>query len=345
MNGGHAVKVGILLPTREAAILGQYSVRPLLDLAQQVEDLGFDSVWAGDSLLARPRLDPLIVLSACAAVTHRVVLGTAALTAALRPPLIGANMLTSLDHAAPGRLRVGVGAGFPVPETEHEFSAVGVPFARRSARLDETVRLWKQVWTCGSGASPVTAFHGAIWDLEGLDRLPGPATPDGPGIWLAAGATPPVLDRAAALYDGWLPFLPDPEEYRRAWSRITHLAEDAGRAAGAIEPGLYATVHLDADRARAEARLEEYVQGYYGRSLEFMSAIQAYRHGSAEQCARWLARFVDAGARHLVLRVGALDPGRQIELIAAELLPALRAIPAAVSPRSVHLDHAGSPHA
>lgn len=345
MNGGHAVKVGILLPTREATILGRYSVAPLLDLAQQVEDLGFDSVWAGDSLLARPRLDPLIVLSACAAVTHRVVVGTAALTAALRHPLIGANMLTSLEHAAPGRLRVGVGAGFPVPESEHEFSAVGVPFSRRSARLDETVRLWKQAWACGSGISSRSRFHGEIWDVDDLGRLPGPATPGGPAVWLAAGATPPVLARTAALYDGWLPFVPDPEEYRRAWHRITRLAEDAGRAAGAIEPGLYATVHLDADQARAEARLEEYVQGYYGRSLDLMSAIQAYHHGSAEECARWLARFVDAGARHLVLRVGALEPGRQLGLIASELLPALRAIPAAVPPRSEDLDHAGSPHA
>jgi alkanesulfonate monooxygenase SsuD/methylene tetrahydromethanopterin reductase-like flavin-dependent oxidoreductase (luciferase family) len=145
----------------------------------------------------------------------------------------------------------------------------------------------------------------------------------------------------AAHYDGWLPFLPDPEEYRRAWGRITRLAEVAGRAAGAIEPGLYATVHLDADHARAEARLEEYVQGYYGRSLEFMSAIQAFHHGSAEQCADWLARFVDAGARHLVLRIGALDPGRQLELVAAELLPALRA----VSSRSAYPDQARSPHA
>jgi alkanesulfonate monooxygenase SsuD/methylene tetrahydromethanopterin reductase-like flavin-dependent oxidoreductase (luciferase family) len=337
MKGGPAVKAGILLPTREAAILGRYSVAPLLDLAQQAEDLGFDSVWAGDSLLARPRLDPLIVLSACAAVTHRVVLGTAALTAALRHPLIGANMLTSLEHAAPGRLRVGVGAGFPVPESEHEFSAVGVPFSKRSARLDETVRLWKQAWARGSDA-----FHGAIWDLDSLGRMPGPATPGGPGVWLAAGSSPAVLSRTAVLYDGWLPFLPDPEEYRRAWSHITRLARDAGRPANAIEPGLYATVHLDADRTRAEARLEEYVQGYYGRSLEFMSAIQAYHYGGAEQCARWLARFVDAGARHLVLRVGALEPGRQIGLIASEILPALRAIIPATVPS---LDCARSPHA
>lgn len=332
--GGHQVKVGILLPTREAAILGRYSVAPLLDLAQRIEDLGFDSIWAGDSLLARPRLDPLIVLSACAAATSRIAVGTAALIAALRHPLTGASMLTSLEHVAPGRLSVGVGAGFPVPESEREFGAAGVPFGGRSARLDETVRLWKQAWGRGS------AFHGEIWDVDGLDRLPGPASPGGPAVWLAAGASARVLRRAAALYDGWLPVLPDPEEYRRAWRQLTRLAADAGRPAGAIEPALYATVHLDPSFARARARLEEYVQGYYGRSLDFMSAIQAYHHGSAEDCARWLARFTDAGARHLVLRVGALDPGHQLELIAAELLPALRAS----SPRSAYLDPAGSPH-
>lgn len=338
---GPAVKVGILLPTREAAIAGDYSVAPLLDLARRAEDLGFDSVWAGDSLLARPRLDPLVVLSACAGVTRTAMLGTGALTAALRPPLIGANMLTSMDHAAPGRLRIGVGAGFPVPETEREFSAAGVPAARRSARLDETVRLWKRVWD----ASRPDAFHGQIWDVDGLGQLPPPATPGGPGVWLAAGTAPRVLARTAALYDGWLPFLPDPAEYQQAWSRITRLAADAGRPPTAIEPGLYATVLLDGDHARAEARLDEYVRGYYGRSLEFMSALQAFGHGTAGHCAAWLARFIAAGARHLVLRIGSLDPGSQLDRIADELLPALRAVvPPDLPSLPASPDHVRSSH-
>ena len=346
------VRVGILLPTREAAIRGDYSVAPLLEIARRVEELGFDSLWAGDSLFARPRLDPLIVLAACAGVTNRVTLGTAALTAALRHPLVGVNMLTSLEHAAPGRLRIGVGSGFPVPESEHEFTSVGIPFAKRTARLDETVRLWKRAWDCGSAADQASAreladFHGTLWQADSLDRLPGPATPGGPGVWLAAGSTPTVLSRVARLYDGWLPFLPDPVEYRRAWDNISELADTAGRPPGAIEPGLYATVHVDGDHVRAEARLEEYVQGYYGRSLGVMSAIQAYGHGTPEQCASWLAGFVEAGARHLILRIGALDPGDQLDLIARDVLPLLRAAVAASpssAPSAPHLEPAGSAH-
>lgn len=355
-HGARGVKVGVLLPTREAVILGRHGVAPLLDLARRVEDLGFDSLWAGDSLLARPRLDPLVVLSGCAAVTDRLTLGTAALTAALRHPLIGVNMLTSLEHAAAGRLRVGVGSGFPVPESEHEFAAAGVPFSRRVARLDETVRFWKQAWACGSATDPEQAaslaeFRGELWRVDGLDRLTGPASQAGPGVWLAAGGTPSVQARVARFYDGWLPFLPDPAEYQRAWNGIGALAAEAGRAAGAIEPGLYATVLVDADSARASARLEQYTQGYYGRSLEFMSAIQAFGHGTPRQCAEWLAGFVEAGARHLVLRIGALDPGDQLEIIARDLVPALRGIVAAevgpptVSSPSTHLDRAGSLHA
>ncbi|MER7399517.1 LLM class flavin-dependent oxidoreductase, partial [Streptomyces sp. NPDC000151] len=149
---GHRLRVGVLLPTREAAINGDHAVAPLLDFAREAERLGYDSLWTGDSLLARPRLDPVVVLAAAAAVTTRITLGTAAFTAALRHPLLGAHQLASLDRAAAGRLVAALGAGFPVAETEAEFAAVGVPYTGRFRRLDETVRRWREVWRGGAGA-------------------------------------------------------------------------------------------------------------------------------------------------------------------------------------------------
>ena len=64
-----SVRIGVQLPTREMAITGDSSVPPLLEFAREAERLGFDSVWTGDSLTARPRLDPIVVLSAVSAVT------------------------------------------------------------------------------------------------------------------------------------------------------------------------------------------------------------------------------------------------------------------------------------
>ncbi|WP_369212275.1 LLM class flavin-dependent oxidoreductase [Streptomyces flavofungini] len=319
------LRIGVLLPTREQAINGTYAAAPLLDFARQAEALGFDSLWAGDSLTARPRLDPLVVLSAAAAATTRITVGTAALTPALRHPLIGANMISSLDHVAADRLVLGLGSGFPMPETEEEFASVGASFAGRVGRLDEIASLWRTAWRSGEDGEP-SDFEGKFWQAERLERLPKPATPGGPPLWLAGSDTPKVLARVARKYDGWLPFLPDAEAYGRARARIAELAVEAGRAPDAVTPAIYATVTVNRDEAAAKAELEHYIEHYYGRTLEQMSAIQAYGWGSAEACAEWLGAYVRAGAKHLVIRVGSLAPEPQLKEIAEVLLPAVRAI-------------------
>lgn len=319
------LRIGLLLPTREQAIGGDYAVGPLLDLAREAERLGFDSLWTGDSLTARPRLDPLVVLSATAAVTSRITLGTAALTPALRHPLIGANMVAGLDHVSRGRLILGVGSGFPVPETEEEFAAVDASFAGRAGRLDEICRLWRTAWRSTEEDAP-TGFTGRYWQAEGLHRLPYPHRGGGPSLWLAGSDTPRVLTRVARDYDGWLPFLPSPEVYGRARRRIADLCAERGRPADAVTPGLYATLTPGADEAHARAELEHYVEHYYGRSLEAMSTIQAYCWGSGERCAQWLAGYVREGARHIVLRIGSFDPWTHLKTVVQELLPALRSM-------------------
>ncbi|MFI1762496.1 LLM class flavin-dependent oxidoreductase [Streptomyces sp. NPDC020800] len=316
------LQVGILLPTREQAINGAYAAAPLLDFARQAEALGFDSLWAGDSLTARPRLDPLVVLSAAAAATTRITVGTAALTPALRHPLIGANMAASLSHVAAGRLILGLGSGFPMAETEEEFASVGASFQGRVGRLDEITALWRTAWRSGEDGEPAE-FEGRFWQAENLDRLPSPAVPGGPPLWLAGSDTPKVLARAATRYDGWLPFLPDVDAYARAGRRLGELAAEAGRT---VTPALYATVTVNADETAARAELEHYISHYYGRSLDQMRTIQAYAWGSAEKCAEWLGGYVRAGARHLVVRIGSLDPEPQLKEIAEVLLPAVRAL-------------------
>lgn len=312
-------KVGILIPTRELAMTGNYQMAPLLSFAEQAEAAGYDSVWTGDSLMARPRLDPLIVLAGVAAVTSRIKLGTAALTAALRQPVIGANLVASLDHASGGRLELALGSGFPVPETAQEFAAVGVPFAERVGRLDETVRLWRQVWRSDQQGGQIS-YRGRYWQLDNLERLPPPAAPGGPKLWLAGSDIPRVLNRVVQWYDGWLPFLPSPDAYAQAWRRISELAEAHGRSADEITPGMYATITVNNDRKRAKEELESYLQCYYGRSLATMSTVQAYCYGTAEECAAWLAEYVCAGARHLVIRVGSLGS----DLPLKEILEAIR---------------------
>jgi alkanesulfonate monooxygenase SsuD/methylene tetrahydromethanopterin reductase-like flavin-dependent oxidoreductase (luciferase family) len=129
----------------------------------------------------------------------------------------------------------------------------------------------------------------------------------------------------ARHYDGWLPFLPEADGYGRAWRQLRANLADAGRPADAVTPGLYATITVNGDKTAARAELEHYIQHYYGRSLEQMAAIQAYCWGSPDECADWLAGYVRAGARHIVIRVGSLEPEAQLKEIAEVVLPAVRA--------------------
>jgi len=104
--------------------------------------------------------------------------------------------------------------------------------------------------------------------------------------------------------------------YARAWDRIR------AQAVREVAPALYATVNLSG--ARADDELDEYLRAYYSQPLDVMRYVQAIRGGSVAECLDWLARYVEAGALHLILRIGSLTAGP--ESVAEQLLPALKEI-------------------
>src|ERR1700692_1496582 len=140
-------KLGYLLPTREQIMEGKPEAAPLLALAARAEALGFDSVWVGDSLLARPRHEPLTLLAGVAGRVPRVALGTAVLLPALRNPVVLAHLVATLDQVSEGRLILGVGIARDVPNIRAEFAACGVPFEKRVGRMMEGLRLCRALWT------------------------------------------------------------------------------------------------------------------------------------------------------------------------------------------------------
>ena len=117
------IKLGYLLPTRERIMEGEHEVAPMLTLAEQAEGMGFDSVWVGDSLLARPRHEPLTLLAGLAGRVGRVELGTAVLLPALRNPVLLAHQAATVDQISEGRLILGVGIAGDVPNIRAEFAA------------------------------------------------------------------------------------------------------------------------------------------------------------------------------------------------------------------------------
>ena len=141
------MRLGYLLPTREQVMEGRPDATSLLALAERAAGHGLDAIWVGDSLLARPRHDPLTLLAAVAARVPKVGIGTAVLLPALRNPVVLAHQVATLDQIAEGRLILGIGIARDVPSIRAEFAAAGVPFEKRVGRMMEGLRLAKALWT------------------------------------------------------------------------------------------------------------------------------------------------------------------------------------------------------
>jgi alkanesulfonate monooxygenase SsuD/methylene tetrahydromethanopterin reductase-like flavin-dependent oxidoreductase (luciferase family) len=304
-----AMRIGYLLPTREDAMEGRHAVGPLLALAERAERAGLDSVWVGDSLLARPRQEPLALLAAVAARTRHVELGTAVLLPALRNPVLLAHQAATLDRIAEGRLILGVGIARDVPNIRAEFTAAGVPFEKRVGRLLEGMRLCRALWS----GKPID-WNGR-WTVTAGTLSPTPHRPGGPPFW-NAGSLPASLARTGRHFDGWMPNTETPAVWAEHWAAVRAAAREAGRDPAAMTGAMYLTVAVDADERQAAARLDAYLEHYYGMPAATMRAMQMCYGGPAAGLRALVRGYADAGVHHLIVRCAG-DHERHLDILAA----------------------------
>ena len=171
----------------------------ILALAQQAERLGYEAVWLPDHLLPPEDYsttyggvyEPLITLAAIAATTSTIRLGTSVLVLPMRSPFVVAKQVATLERLAPGRVILGIGAGWE----RREFDSVGAPFHERGARTDEGIRLLCHLFTVGHGP-----FDSELYGFgTGVFR----PTPTAPIPIMVGGMSRPALRRAARFGDAW----------------------------------------------------------------------------------------------------------------------------------------------
>ena len=163
-RGGRAqamsLRFGVNLNNREPLIAPDYDLPMLLDLAERVEELGFDSVWVGDSLFSKPRYEPIALLSAISQRTTRVKLGTACMVSVAR-----ATRSTWRWSGRPstssrgGRTILGTGAGNPEEGVRREFAALGLDFGKRAAIFEEGLAVIRAALDRGAGRLPRRALR------------------------------------------------------------------------------------------------------------------------------------------------------------------------------------------
>ena len=187
------MKVGIHLPQLGRAA----SLDLIVDVAKRAESLGFDDVWAADHIAVPLDLEgmpsffpePVPLLSAAAAHTSSIGLGTSVIIPAYRNPMHFAKQWATLDWLAPGRTILGVGAGW----LQDEFDACGVPMVDRAGRLDDYIGGWRAAW------SGQTEYRSGHWSFERVRVKPQPQTTV--PVWIG-GSSDGALRRAARC-EGW----------------------------------------------------------------------------------------------------------------------------------------------
>jgi len=327
---------GLILANR-AVVLGALKVSDLLGLAIEGERSGaFDAVWVGDSLLAKPRLESVTLLSALAAVTSRVRLGVGCMaTFVHRHPVMLAHQWASLDVLSSGRAWLAVCLGGPNEQSAAqalEHGVMGVAASERVARLEEGIVILRKLF------HEKNASHaGRFYRFEGVTLQPSPAQHPCP-IWIAsnptgltwkggASAAAAVVERSlrrvARHADGWMTNKLSPDEFRAQFARIRAMAREEGRDPAALGSALYHNININEDRAKALEESRAFLDAYYTARFTPGFVEQWTIAGGPQRCVDELRAYFAAGVGHMALRLASWDQLGQFTRFLGEVVPAL----------------------
>jgi alkanesulfonate monooxygenase SsuD/methylene tetrahydromethanopterin reductase-like flavin-dependent oxidoreductase (luciferase family) len=316
------MRIGILIPTR--GIVMQSARRPPADacwaMARHADAAGYDAVWVGDSVVAKPRLEPMTTLAYLAGITTCVRLGTAVLLPALRHPVVLAHEIANVDQISRGRVVLGLGVGWSLPSAAREWAACGADHGRRVRRLEQHIEIWRMLWH----GEPVTHRDG---DVELTEHTIGPLpwNAAGPPVLITAGNRGEMLDasfdRFGRLGDGIITTYIHAEECAIVREKGEAALAKHGRSAPGFPICVYTTVRMDDDAGKAERDTEAFLATYYGGGVHSRGTMGL---GSKDVVIAALRRYADAGATDLCVRFIGDDQQAQLERFTTDVLPALR---------------------
>lgn len=318
------MKFGVLLPHfgKDA------SPNRLIEGSRMCEELGFDSLWVRDHLLWHPHgmekaglkfVEPFITLAAVAAVTKKMILGTAVLIP-VRWPLKLSQNLASLSYLAGGRVIAGIGLGF----TPAELSAVGLNQEERVEIVRETVEICRKVWKENKAS-----YKGKIFSFEDATIEPKPVEPI---PFFYGGSTRASIRRVAEYCDGWLPGRVPLATFD---DRLKYLRTLTDRK---ITLGNIPIVCIEKDRAKALAKVDikelagssegspHWIKPPSGRFETIQDLEGLLIVGNPDDCAREIDKFRERDVEHLVLdlRLQYDHYEETLKMISEELLPRYR---------------------
>ncbi len=326
------VRFGLTLPNR-GVLFGVETMQDLLNLGVEAEESGlFQSLWVGDSILAKRRPESVALLAALAARTRRVRLAVGCMASfPIRHPVLLAAQWATVDLiAGPDRLILaaclgGEGGG---GDWQMENGAFGVTNAERIGRMEEGIAALRALWT-----RRPASFEGTHWRFRDVISEPKPVTEPHPTIWIAANprrtkaadadANVRRSTRRIARYaDGWMTTWLTPGDFAERWQGIQEALRDEGRDPSAFDNTLYYNANINEDREAAAAESKRFLDAYYGFDIQRPALDVWVAYGPPEDVAAKIRAFVDAGAKEVTIRLTSWDQRGQLARLLKEVIPA-----------------------
>lgn len=311
------------------------------DCALAAERTGFHSVWVSDHLFLdwgkyggpstpQASLECWTTMTALAAATTKLRIGSLTLCNDLRSPALLAKMAASLDQLSGGRLDVGLGAGWYEPE----YRAAGIAFdsaGTRIRRLGEAVEVAGRLLEDGE-----VTFDGDHYQVQDAVCLPRPLQKPRPPLWIG-GKGDLLLRTAARVADGWnFSWIGSFDTYAERSAAADRACEAIGRDPSTLRrsAGVYVLVGTDdADvRQRFERLMERTPEGVFpdrsrGSAVSWEQFRRDHVTGTVDEVADRLGRLADLGVQEVIVTAGALPfqvaAPEDVELLGTEIAPAL----------------------
>jgi alkanesulfonate monooxygenase SsuD/methylene tetrahydromethanopterin reductase-like flavin-dependent oxidoreductase (luciferase family) len=317
------ISFGFTIPQR-GVFFGIATWPRMIDLAREADQNAmFDSVWVGDSVMAKPRPDSISLLGALSAATSRAKLGVGCMASfPIRDPITFALQWATLDLISDGRMLLAVCTGIVAGgASAREGAAWGVKDAARGGRMAEHIEICRRLWS-----EDRVTFSGKYHSFNDVTLQPRPIQQPCP-IWIAANPEPHQADkplqRVVRLADGWMSTNSFPGRFSANWEKLSSYLKEAGKDPATYPTIAYHNVNINPDRDAALEETKRFLDAYYGPVFE-PSRIEVWTAaGPPQRCVEDLLQLHRDGAKAIALRITSWDQKGQFDRLVNEVLPKL----------------------
>jgi probable F420-dependent oxidoreductase len=292
--------------------------KALIEYGETIERLGYDSLWVWDHVLlgvepSFPILDSLTMLTAVAARTKRIRLGTGILVLPLRNPVALAKQLSTMDQVSNGRMLMGMASGW----YKREFDAMGIPFNKRGKLMDENLEILNRLWTEAKVDGTYTAHNisGAVMYPKPVQR---PRMP-----LLIGGYVDRVLKRAATAGDGWLTYFYDPPSFAKSWAKIRNFAAEGGKDPDKVLNASQLPIMVGSSKDAVRDEMMDWLNKEWDFPENSDCTRDSAIMGSVDDCVAQLKAHHAVGVQKIIFVPYKYRPD-QVEIVAKEIIPRLK---------------------